>query len=248
MQDDSVYIYGKNPVFEYIKKKPERINKIYIKDDASSTLFKELKFHISETNIQLSTVPLSKLNRMAGKDSLHQGVVAEISAVNYLLPTEWLDGLSDDSSELLVIVDSIQDPHNFGAIIRTAVAAGASAILIGSRDQVQINGTVIKTSSGLAEDIPIIRAQNLNQAIRLYQEAGFELAGTVMSGSVEFTDWVPAKRSAIIIGSEGRGMRRSVETMCDALLRIPMEASVESLNASVTAALMLYEWRRKVHQ
>jgi 23S rRNA (guanosine2251-2'-O)-methyltransferase len=245
MKDDNVYIYGKNPIFEYIKKKPHRINKIFIKDDASSTLFKELKFHISETNIQLSTVPLSKLNRMAGRDALHQGVVAEISPVTYLLPTEWLDGLADDSHELLVIIDSMQDPHNFGAIIRTAVAAGASAILIGSRDQVQVNGTVIKTSSGLAEDIPIIRAQNLNQAIRLYKDAGFELTGTVMSGSVQFTDWQPANRSAIIIGSEGHGMRKSVETMCDALLSIPMVASVESLNASVTAALMLYEWRRK---
>lgn len=246
MKDENVYIYGKNPIFEYIKKKPHRINKIFIKDDASSNLFKELKFHTGETNIQLSTVPLSKLNRMAGKDALHQGVVAEISPVNYLLPTEWLDSLAPDSKELLVIIDSMQDPHNFGAIIRTAVAAGASAILIGSRDQVQVNGTVIKTSSGLAEDIPIIRAQNLNQAIRLYKDAGFELAGTIMSGSKAFTDWEPANRSAIIIGSEGSGIRRSVEALCDNLLSVPMSEKVESLNASVTAALMLYEWRRKL--
>jgi 23S rRNA (guanosine2251-2'-O)-methyltransferase len=245
MNDDKVIIFGKNPVFEYIEKKPGRITKIFIKEDASSELFKDIKARLHSTDVQLSAVPLAKLNKIAGKNAHHQGLIAEISPVPYLILEDWLEQINDKENIFLVIVDSIQDPHNFGAIIRTAVASGATALMMGTRDQVGINGTVIKTSSGLAEDIPIIRVTNLNQGIRKVKEASFELIGTQMQSKLQFTDWEPSDRSALIIGSEGFGMRKSVEALCDSVYSIPMNNKVESLNASVSAALMMYEWRRK---
>lgn len=247
MNDEKVLIYGKNPVFEYIEKKPGRINKIYIREDASGVLFKDLKLRLSTTDVQLSAVPLTKLNKLAGKGTNHQGLIAEISPVPYLILEDWLDSVSDQEQLFLIIADSIQDPHNFGAIIRTAVAAGASALLMGMRDQVSITGTVIKTSSGLAEDLPIIRVPNLNQGIRTCQQAGFNLVGTKMDAPEQFTEWTPGNKEALIIGSEGFGMRKSVEKICDQVFSIPMNTKVESLNASVSAALLMYEWRRKQH-
>lgn len=245
MNEEKVLIYGKNPIFEYIEKKPGRINKIYIKDDASSVLFKDLKSRLNTTDIQLSTVPISKLNKLAGKNAHHQGLVAEISPVPYLNLEDWLEQLDTQEKVFLIIVDSIQDPHNFGAIIRTAVASGATALMMGMRDQVSVNGTVIKTSSGLAEDLPIIRVANLNQGIRKCQESGFQLIGTKMTADKTYINWQPTDQEALIIGSEGFGMRKSVENLCDQIYSIPMNKNVESLNASVSAALMMYEWNRK---
>lgn len=243
-EESGIYIYGKNPIFEYIAKKAERINKIFIKEDASPALFKEIKQAISVTNIQIASVPLKKLNRLVGKDTLHQGVVAEISPVEYLDLESWLLSEPAQNDHLLVILDSLQDPHNFGAIIRTAVAAGAAAILIGTRDQVAVNGTVIKTSSGLAEDLPIVRVHNLNQAMRRLKEEGYFITGTQMEAEKSYLTWSPSGKTGLLIGSEGKGARPSALAICDDLIHIPMAPKVESLNASVTAALLMYEWKR----
>lgn len=245
MQNEEIYIYGKNPVFEYIKKKPERVNRIFVKDDASPSLFKDLKAILKSTNIQISSVPIRRLNKMAGKDAHHQGLVAEISPVEYLDLNDWLLQNKDCEQLSLVVMDSITDPHNFGAMLRTAAAAEIDAVLIGMRDQVSVNGTVIKTSSGMAEEVPIIRVTNLNQAIRALKSEGFFVYGSAMEAEKSYTEWDPATKSIILIGSEGFGIRRSALELCDEVLNIPMNQKVESLNASVSAALLMYEWRRK---
>jgi len=245
-KEEELYIYGKNPVFEYIKKKPERVNRIFVKSDASPKLFKDLKAVLTTTKIQISSVPIRRLNKMAGKDAHHQGIVAEISPVEYLDLVDWLRTNQEKEQLSLLVLDSITDPHNFGAMLRTAAASEIDAVLIGTRDQVSVNGTVIKTSSGLAEELPIIRVNNLNQALRALKAEDFFVYGSSMNTEKSYVDWQPAKKSIILIGSEGFGIRRSALELCDEVLYIPMNQKVESLNASVSASLLMYEWRRKM--
>jgi 23S rRNA (guanosine2251-2'-O)-methyltransferase len=143
------------------------------------------------------------------------------------------------------LLNGIEDPHNFGAILRTAAAAGISAVIVPSHNQAPLNATVFKTSAGTAGRIPVIRVQDSNQAFKDLKLSGFEIYA--LDGNAKTTLWevefdLP---SAFVIGNEGRGVDKKILKNSDHTLMLPMENDVESLNASVTAALIAYEWKRK---
>lgn len=243
MSNENEFIYGRNPVEELLRTNPEMVEKVYLKKGVQSKVFSAIVSLSSKNRIPVADVPGSKLFELVGGVN-DQGVVAAIGQVAYEEFEEWLASIEPDADTAILLLDEIEDPHNFGAILRTAAAAGISAILVPKHRQAPVNAAVFKTSAGTAGRIPIVRVVNLNQAILALKEHRFWIAGLDMQGDSLWgqTFDVPM---AFVIGNEGRGMRKKTGEHCDFLLSIPMFNNVESLNASVSAALVCYEWRRQ---
>lgn len=242
--DSDIYIYGRNPILETLKDEPERIEKIYVRNSLRDSEISDI-FDLSSSNrIPINHVPGNKLYDLVGNVN-DQGVVALMSAVKYREFGEWIQTIDTENYPGILLLDELEDPHNVGAILRTAAAAGLDAVLVPKHRQSPINATVYKTSAGTAGKIPIVRVGNLNQCIQELKDAGFWIAGLDMHGDHPLWDLNVDRPLAFIIGSEGSGIRQKTLEHCDYTFNIPMTNKVESLNASVSAALVCYEWRRK---
>lgn len=243
-ENTNIYIYGKNTVEESLFSEPERIDKIFVResmhDSQLRTIFETASIH----KIPISHVPGSKLFELVGNVN-DQGVVALKSSVPYHEFGEWLDSVDISDNPGILLLDEIEDPGNLGAILRTAAAAGISAVLVPKHRQAPVNATVYKTSAGTAGRIPIVRVGNLNQSILALKEEGFWIGGLDTEGDQLLWDLEVDRPLAFIIGNEGSGIRQKTLEHCDYRMVIPMYNNVESLNASVSAALVCYEWRKK---
>lgn len=242
--DTNNYIYGRKPIEEALRNEAERVEKIFVRksvhDSQLSTLFKLA----SQYHIPISHVPGSKLFELVG-DVNDQGVVAMMGEISYQDFGTWLDTIDTSNYPAVLLMDEIKDSGNLGAMLRTAAAAGISAVLVPKHRQAPINSTVYKTSAGTAGRIPIVRAGNLNRAIEKLKEEKFWIAGLDMDGDQELWDLEVDRPLAFVVGSEEDGISQKTLEHCDYKLRIPMENKVESLNASVSTALLCYEWKRK---
>lgn len=237
--EENQIIYGRNPVEELLSQSPEKVEKIYIKDSAGGGLSRIISM-ASENRIPLQRVPGKKLHELAGPVN-DQGVVAQVSMVTYLELDDWLLYVKLDQNPMVLVMDELEDVSNFGAILRTAAAAGVDAVLVPKHRQAPVNATVFKTSAGTAGRIPIIRVTNTNQAISKLKDSGFWVAGLDQNASVTLWDQDLQMPLVAIIGNEGKGIRKKTLEHCDFTLNLPMQNKVESLNASVTAALFCYE-------
>lgn len=244
MENSNQYIFGRKPIEEQLQHSPEKIEKIYIKKGLQGSFSAFISALSSKSRIPVVEVPGSKIFEMVGKVN-DQGIVAAISQAEYLEFEEWLDNLTPDAETAVLILDEIEDPHNFGAILRTAAATGITAVIVPKHRQAPVNATVFKTSAGTAGRIPIVRAVNLNQAIIKLKEHSFWIAGLDQSGSSLLWEQDFDVPMGFVIGNEGKGMRQKTGEHCDFILSVPMMNDVESLNASVSAALVCYEWRRQ---
>lgn len=240
----NIYIYGRNPVSEALSNEPERMDKIFVRDSIKDSSISEIFTLASNNRIPISHVPGNKLYEMVGNVN-DQGVVALMSAISYSDFGEWLSKVDLASYPAVLLLDEIEDPQNLGAILRTAAAAGIDAVLVPKHRQAPVNATVFKTSAGTAGRIPIVRVGNLNQCIMELKESGFWIAGLSAGGDMELWDMEVDRPLAFVIGNEGSGVRKKTLEHCDYRISIPMHNKVESLNASVSAALIAYEWRRK---
>jgi 23S rRNA (guanosine2251-2'-O)-methyltransferase len=177
------------------------------------------------------------LDRAAGVKS-HQGVVAFGAEKQYAA----LEDIADQAA-MLVVLDGVEDPHNLGAIIRTAHAAGADAVMIGERRAAGLTETVAKAAAGALEHLPVVRIGNINQTLRSLKERGYFVYGLDERGEQPFdsVDW--PERCVIVLGAEGKGLHELVRKNCDALVRIPMAGEIASLNVSVAAGIVLFAWR-----
>jgi 23S rRNA (guanosine2251-2'-O)-methyltransferase len=243
LSSTDAFIYGKHPVEELLRSNPDQVEKIYLKKGANRRAFSSIISLSSENRIPVTDVPGNKLYDLVGSVN-DQGVVAAISRVSYLEFEEWLESIKPDADTAILLLDEIEDPHNFGAILRTAAAAGISAVIVPKHRQAPVSDVVFKTSAGTAGRIPIVRTVNLNQAILTLKENKFWIAGLDMEGDTLWNQTFDVPM-AFVIGNEGRGLRKKTGEHCDFLLSIPMFNNVESLNASVSAALVCYEWRRQ---
>jgi len=243
VKENNEYIYGRNPVEELLKTNPEQIEKIFLRKGIKKHSLSYILTAASDNRIPVADVPGSKLFDMVGRVN-DQGIVAAVSQAEYTEFEDWLETVQPDADTAILLLDEIEDPHNFGAILRTAAAAGISAVIVAKHRQAPVNATVFKTSAGTAGRIPIVRAVNLNQAILTLKENSFWIAGLDMDGDLLW-DQNFDMPMAFVIGNEGRGLRKKTSEHCDFLLSIPMQNRVESLNASVSAALVCYEWRRQ---
>lgn len=223
-----MHVFGKN-VAKEILNNPKIINKIYLYDNFND---KDILNKIKDNNIQTKLLTKHELDNI--ENGNHQGIILDIKDYNYC----FLDKLLDKN--IIVILDHLEDPHNFGAIIRTCEAAGITSIIIPKDRSVKVNATVMKTSAGTLEKVNIAMVSNLTNAIKTLKDNGFWIIGTDMEGTdykkIDYTGKI-----ALIIGNEGKGMSRLVAENCDFIAKIPMYGTVNSLNASVAAALVIYE-------
>ena len=201
----------------------------------------EEKYYLKIKNL-LGEFPKSKIKlaRKSEIDNLtrdnHQGIIIDMEDYQYT-PLNKILNREDDK---ILILDHILDPHNFGAIIRTAVAAGIKTVIIPNDRQVLVNSTVVKTSVGAVFDIDIVLVTNLNNTIKILKDNGFWIYGTVMSGE-DYREVDYNGKVCLIIGNEEKGMSKLVKESCDFLITIPISSKIDSLNASVAAGILIYE-------
>lgn len=179
------------------------------------------------------------LERMSGTTA-HQGIVAVGAAHRY----KDLGDIPQDA-RLVVVLDGVEDPHNLGAILRTADAAGAAAVVIPERRAVGLTDVVAKAAAGALEYVPVVRVGNVNRALEEFKKRGFWIYGLDERSSELYSDIAYATPTALVLGGEGKGLHEQVRKHCDALVRIPMAGSVSSLNVSVAAGVVLFEWNRR---
>lgn len=230
-------IYGKNPIKEAIFKE-RKIYRLYLDDK-----FKDRQFldFLSQRGVDVIKVSKDKLNELSD-NAIHQGVVADVSDYQYY---DLEQVYQQNKTNRFIILDEITDPHNLGAILRTAEAAGIDAIIVSKRQQAPLNATVAKVSSGAIEHVPVIAVSNLNNTILKLKKMNFIIVGTDGSAEVSYQEMPKEQNIAVILGSEGSGIRPLVKSNCDLLVKIPMYGKINSLNVSVAGALLMYEMIKK---
>lgn len=229
-------IYGKNVALEKLMSN-DKINKIYISNKFND---EKILSQIQNRKISTKVVDNKELDKMC--KGLHQGIILDVEDIKTYDLEETINQIKKDYP-LIVILDHIEDPHNFGAIIRSCEAFGIDAIIIPNDRSVDITSTVVKVSVGTIDKIKIVKVVNLNNAIKKLKEYGYWIVGTDMEG-IPYTDIDYKTKIAIVIGNEGKGISRLVGENCDYLAKIPMKGTVNSLNASVACGIFLSEINR----
>lgn len=243
-KSENFFIYGRNPVDEALKNQPAEINKIYVRNNIKPSTYQNISELANSNDIPLVKVPGPKIFSLVGKVN-DQGFVAQMSTVAYTPFFDWVETLIMSNNPAVLLLHGIEDPHNFGAILRSAAAAGMDAVIIPIQNQAPVNATVFKTSAGTAGRIPVIRIHDINQGIKDLTATGFSIVGLDESGKKSLWEADLHKPVAFLVGSEGEGINPENLKRCNEVIHIPMQNNVESLNASVSAALVSYEWMRQ---
>ncbi len=237
--EKSELIFGARAVIEAIQAGKE-IDKILVKKDIQSELSKELFAALKGTLIPVQRVPVEKINRITRKN--HQGVIAFISSVTYQKTEELVPFLFEEGkTPLFVMLDGVTDVRNFGAIARTCECAGVDAIIIPSRGSVSVNADAMKTSAGALHTLPVCREQSLTQTIRFLKDSGFKIIAATEKGDYNYTKGNYKDPVCIIMGAEDTGVPYDHLALCDEWVKIPLLGTIESLNVSVAAGILIYE-------
>lgn len=249
MKNDTFYIYGKKPVEEQLMRNPKNVMRIFISDviSGASQEFTLLKQYAKENNIPFNSISKHKLKEYVG-DVNTQGVLALIKKYEFMTFDQWSETIDIETLPCVMLLDGIQDTHNYGAILRSAAAVGVSAVIVAKDRQAPVNGTVFKTSAGAVLSIPIVQVSNINQTIMKLQNMRFWIAAVDMDESGRNTIWNQTYDTAMafVVGAEGDGVPEKTREHADFIVSIPMENDIESLNVSVAAAVTLYEWKRQI--
>src|SRR5574344_662565 len=225
-------IYGKNVVNEILKS-DYKIHKVFLDNNFND---EELLEKIDSLNLKKFHIDKNKVDKMCS-NSTNQGIALDIEEYKYI-PFETL--VNDDKSKFVVMLDSIEDPHNFGAIIRTCECAGVDYIIIPTHRSVSVNNTVYKTSSGALANVKICEVANLNNTIKKLKSLGYWVYGSDASG-VDYQSIKYDGKTCLVIGSEGHGLKQIVSSSCDEIISLPMKGKINSLNASVACGILIYE-------
>ncbi len=216
------------------------IDKVLVKRELSGELFKELQEVLRRCEIPMQKVPLERIDRITRKN--HQGVIAFTSAVTYQKLDQIVPFLYEQGkSPLIVLLDGITDVRNFGAIARTCEVAGVDAIVIPARGSVSVNADAIKTSAGALHIIPVCRENSLKDAVVFLKNSGIKVVAATEKAAKNYTVADMSVPVAILMGSEDEGVSPEILRVCDELVRVPQVGSIQSLNVSVAAGVMIYE-------
>lgn len=240
---ETEWIFGKNPVQEVLKSGRD-IQKILIAEGSQKGTTQQVLKLAKEQSVVVQTVPKRKLDQMFSGP--HQGVAAQIAAYQYAeLDDLYTIAKKRGEDPFFIILDELEDPHNLGSIMRTCDAVGAHGIIIPKRRSVGLTATVAKSSTGAIEHIPVARVTNLARTVEELKAQGVWIVGTDASAKQDYRQLDGTMPIGLVIGSEGKGMSRLLKEKCDFLISLPMKGHVTSLNASVAAALLMYEVYRK---
>ena len=233
------FVFGRHAVVEALQT-PDRVNRVFIQEGTSGRDAAKVIELAREKGIQVQTVPKTKIEDLVG-NAVHQGLVASIAAYEYAdLEDVFKKAEEKGEDPFIVILDGVEDPHNLGSILRTADATGVHGIIIPKRRSASLTATVAKASTGAIEHVPVVRVTNLTQTIEQLKARGVWVFGTDMNGT-DYRKWNTSGPLAIVMGNEGKGVSRIVKESVDEMVTIPMVGHVQSLNASVASALMMYE-------
>ncbi len=241
--DESEIVTGRNSVVEALRARiPASTLYIAARVEMDDRVKEAMKL-ANNRGIPMLEIMRPELDRLAGHDSVHQGIALKVPPYQYAHPIEMLDEvLARDETPLLVALDGITDPRNLGAILRSTGAFGGQGVIVPQRRSVGVNAAAWKTSAGAAARIPVAMAPNLTQTLKALKERGVFVLGLDGDGDVSLPGLSWADRPiVIVVGSEGKGLSRLVAETCDAIVSIPIEAATESLNAGIAASVTLYE-------
>lgn len=237
-------LIGRNAVIEALRSE-RGINKILLAEGDREGSVKEILSLARERGIVVQSVNRSKLEAVAG-GLRHQGVLAYVSPVAYAELEDILKRAEEkEEPPFLLLLDELEDPHNLGALLRTADAAGVHGVLIPKRRSVPLNATVAKTSAGAVEYVPVARIGNISQTLRELKQRGMWVAGADMDGEQTYYEADLTGPLVLVVGSEGHGMSRLTREHCDFVVRMPMAGRINSLNASVAGSILMYEVMRQ---
>lgn len=242
------YIYGRKPVEEILARDPKTLKGIFVKDSVKQSDFDRIRELARRGGVSINSIDEVKIKKLLEDDVNHQGVIALSKPFEYANFDTWLHRLEMSSMPTVLILDHIQDVSNLGAIIRSATAAGVAGIIVAELNQAPITSAVYKTSAGTVGKIPVIQVGNINQTLEKLKKAGFWSIGLGMEsdgGSTDLWQYEFTEPTVVVIGNEGEGLREKTAEHCDTIVSIPMKNDVESLNASVSAALVCYEILRQ---
>lgn len=224
-------VYGRNVALEVLKK-PKNVQKVLLQDGFDD---KKILSLLEKSKTPVFIKSKKEIDRLA--EGVHQGIILYVRDYQYY---PLADIVNEDAS-FLVILDHLEDPHNFGAIIRTCEAAGVDGIIIPKDRQVQVNATVMKTSVGTLDTMKVSRVANLSSTIDYLKKNDFWIVGTALEDSVDYRSIDYSGKIALVIGNEGAGISELVRKKCDFIAKIPMYGTTNSLNASVASGIMIYE-------
>ena len=237
-------LVGRNAVTEALKS-GRGINKLWIASGDREGSVAEIAALAKERGIVVQYVERAKIEALAGGHR-HQGVLAYVAPVPYAELEDILKAAeAKGEAPFIVLLDELEDPHNLGALLRTADATGVHGILIPKRRSVSLNATVAKTSAGAVEYVPVARIGNIAQTLKKLKEKGFWVAGADMDGEKAYYEADLTGPLVLVVGSEGKGMSRLTKEACDFIVRMPMVGRINSLNASVAGSILMYESMRQ---
>ena len=236
-------VYGVLPVLELLRSESRKVDKVIIAEGSRESRISQIIDLARQKGILIERSSRDTFGRYLPAEVNHQGVLALTSAGEYADADDILNELGEDA--LVLILDGIEDPRNLGAILRTAECAGVKGVFIPERRAVGLTDTVAKSSAGASEYVKVAKVPNLNRLIDRLKEKGIWVVGAAGDAVTEYADWDWKRPTALIVGSEGRGLHRLVSENCDVLVKIPMYGKIGSLNVSVAAGVILFEAQRQ---
>lgn len=240
MKQQVDYIFGKHAVREVLQERPDVVVEVHAAADFSEERILKL---VADNAVPLKVLNLKNPPRGISSNAAHQGIVAGIVAEKLTVPYKtFVESLTLTPDTALLVLGEVQDPHNVGAVIRSAAAFGLKGVLIPPHNQAPITGTVVKVSVGMAFRIPLVTIANVNTTLRDLQDRGAWVYGLEGDGTVSTTTETYPKPSVFVLGNEGSGLREKTKEVCDDLISIPIHPQCESLNAAAATAVVLASW------
>ena len=231
-------IFGLRPVIEVIES-GKQIEKLYVKKGAEGQLMNDFKDLCYRAHVRYQEVPVEKLNRLTRGN--HQGVVAQMAAIDYVALEDILERVPEDETPLIVLFDGVTDVRNFGAIARSAECAGAHGLIVPLKNSAPVNSEAIRSSAGALTRIPVHRAGSLRNTLKALAAEGMQIVAATEKSRKLLYDADLTKPTVIVMGNEEKGVSKEIMKLCDEQLAIPMIGTIESLNVSAAAAVMLFE-------